>query len=81
MEIGELLWDLLPTGPRLGGAPFNATAHLRRLGFNAAIVTAVGRDTLGSRARDEVARLGVETKLRQRSVHGNRGAGYDCAQR
>jgi fructokinase len=63
--IGELLWDLLPTGPRLGGAPFNATAHLRRLGFNAAIVTAVGRDTLGSRARDEVARLGVETELLQ----------------
>jgi fructokinase len=63
--IGELLWDLLPSGPRLGGAPFNVTAHLQRLGFDAAFVTAVGHDALGYRARDEVARLGVETMLLQ----------------
>jgi hypothetical protein len=28
--IGELVWDLLPSGPRLGGAPYNAVAHLAR---------------------------------------------------
>jgi fructokinase len=63
--IGELLWDLLPAGPRLGGAPFNVVAHLRRLGFRASYVSAVGRDELGARATAEVARLGVEASLIQ----------------
>jgi fructokinase len=57
--LGELLWDLLPSGPRLGGAPFNVLAHLRRLGYRAEMVTAVGDDDLGRRAIAEVDRLGV----------------------
>jgi fructokinase len=65
--IGELLWDLLPSGPRLGGAPFNVVAHLRRLGFAASYVSAVGRDALGSRATDAVSRLGVDSSLIQLS--------------
>lgn len=63
LGIGELLWDMLPTGPRLGGAPFNVMVHLRRLGFEAAFVSAVGRDALGSRAIAEVDRLGLGTSL------------------
>ncbi len=61
--IGELLWDLLPAGPRLGGAPFNVVAHLTRFGVRTAYVSAVGRDAEGSRARAELARLGVATAL------------------
>jgi fructokinase len=61
--IGELLWDLLPDGPRLGGAPFNAIAHLARLGCRTSYVSAVGRDELGRRALAEAAALGVETGL------------------
>ena len=61
--VGELLWDLLPGGPRLGGAPFNAVAHLARLGCRARYVSAVGRDDLGERAMLEVAGLGVEAHL------------------
>lgn len=64
--IGELLWDLLPDGPRLGGAPFNAIAHLHRLGPNATYITAVGRDELGRRALADVERLGVDTAFIQR---------------
>ena len=63
--VGELLWDLLPTGPRLGGAPFNAIAHLRRLGLTSRYITAVGSDELGRVARDEVRRLGVDDSLIQ----------------
>jgi fructokinase len=58
--IGELLWDLLPDGPRLGGAPFNVAANAHRLGYRASIVTAVGRDDLGSQARAIVRDLGVD---------------------
>ena len=60
LGIGELLWDLFPDGPRLGGAPFNVIANLRRLGHPAAFVTAVGDDELGRRALSAADRLGVE---------------------
>jgi fructokinase len=63
LGIGELLWDLLPGGERLGGAPFNVVAHLRRLGWRSAYVSAVGSDALGSRAIEEARRLGVDTSL------------------
>lgn len=60
LGVGELLWDLFPDGPRLGGAPFNVTANLRRLGHDAAFVTAVGDDELGRAALRTVDELGVE---------------------
>jgi len=60
LGIGELLWDLFPDGARLGGAPFNVVANLRRLGHPAAFVTAVGDDDLGRRALTAADELGVE---------------------
>lgn len=65
LAIGELLWDMLPAGPRLGGAPFNAIAHLAKLGHPTAILSAVGDDALGRRARAEVKALGVRENLLQ----------------
>lgn len=59
--IGELLWDLLPDGPRLGGAPFNATANLARLGHDVQFVTVVGDDDLGHEAVLRARGLGVGT--------------------
>jgi fructokinase len=60
LGIGELLWDLFPDGPRLGGAPFNVVADLRRLGHAAALVSAVGDDELGRAALAASDDLGVE---------------------
>ena len=60
LGIGELLWDLFPDAPRLGGAPFNVTANLRRLGHDAAFVSAVGDDELGRAALRTADELGVE---------------------
>jgi fructokinase len=45
--IGEVLWDLLPTGPQLGGAPANFAYHAHALGATASLVTRVGNDDLG----------------------------------
>ena len=45
--IGEVLWDLLPAGPQLGGAPANFAYHARALGAEACVVTRVGRDDRG----------------------------------
>ncbi|HWE84474.1 MAG TPA: hypothetical protein VG267_05990 [Terracidiphilus sp.] len=50
LGLGELLWDLLPEGPRLGGAPANFTVMAGRLGSRAAILSRIGRDDLGRRA-------------------------------
>ena len=61
LGIGEILWDVLPDGPRLGGAPFNATASLARLGHDVRFVSGVGDDELGHRALEEADRLGVGT--------------------
>ena len=46
--IGEILWDVLPSGRFLGGAPANFACHARRLGADAAIVSAVGDDEPGT---------------------------------
>ncbi len=50
LGLGELLWDLLPEGPRLGGAPANFTVMAARLGNHAAILSRIGRDELGRKA-------------------------------
>ncbi len=50
LGIGELLWDILPEGPRLGGAPANFSVMAGRLGNHAAILSRIGRDNLGREA-------------------------------
>lgn len=63
LGLGEILWDLLPDGPRLGGAPFNVVAHLRRCGHDVRYVTAVGDDELGARTLRMLEAEGIETDL------------------
>ena len=47
LGIGELLWDLLPAGPQVGGAPANFARHAQALGAAAHVVARVGDDQLG----------------------------------
>src|SRR4051812_39611201 len=63
--IGELLWDSLPAGLFLGGAPFNVAGHLHALGVPVGMVSRVGRDRLGSEALQRLARNGIATDLVQ----------------
>jgi len=58
--IGELLWDVLPDGRTLGGAPANVAYHLARLGHAATLVTRVGRDEPGDAARAELTAHGLD---------------------
>jgi fructokinase len=58
--VGELLWDVLPDGRALGGAPANVAYHLARLGHAATLVTRVGRDELGDAARAALAARGLD---------------------
>lgn len=59
--IGELLWDVLPSGPRMGGAPANFACHARSLGADSRIVSRVGQDESGERLIRSLAELGVST--------------------
>ena len=57
--LGEILWDLLPSGKSLGGAPFNFTFHCHQLGHPAAVVSRVGTDALGAEIRQHLAAAGL----------------------
>lgn len=61
LGLGELLWDILPTGPRLGGAPANFTVMAGRLGNHAVLLSRVGRDPLARAALDVLDPLPVDT--------------------
>lgn len=50
LGIGELLWDVLPQGEQLGGAPANFAVMAGTLGNHAAILSRIGRDDPGRRA-------------------------------
>lgn len=53
--IGEILWDMLPGGKALGGAPANFAYHASRLGEEGWAVSAVGDDPLGAEIMEIVA--------------------------
>jgi fructokinase len=61
LGIGELLWDILPDGPRLGGAPANFAVMTGRLGDHACILSRIGRDDLGRQAIDRLNPMPVDT--------------------
>ncbi len=68
--IGELLWDVLPEGKKLGGAPANFAYITRLLGDAGAVASRVGSDTLGEEALAQLAAVGVETKhVQQDATH------------
>ena len=52
--LGEVLWDLLVTGPQLGGAPANFAYHAHALGARVRVITRIGNDNYG---RDVVQRF------------------------
>ena len=45
--LGEVLWDVLPEGKQLGGAPANFAYHVSQFGHEALAISAVGNDSLG----------------------------------
>jgi fructokinase len=63
--IGEILWDSLPPGLYLGGAPLNVSLHLHHLEQNTAIAGRVGNDSLGKEALRRIKNKGVLTDLIQ----------------
>ena len=59
--FGELLWDMLPAGRQLGGAPANFCYHVMPQGLPALPVSCIGNDDLGRDALDLLQKAGLET--------------------
>lgn len=58
--MGEALWDVLPQGKKIGGAPANFAYHISQFGFDSRVVSAVGRDANGQ----EILEVFAQKKLR-----------------
>lgn len=53
--MGEALWDVLPEGKQIGGAPANFAFHVSQFGLETRVVSAVGQDKLGQEIHDVFA--------------------------
>ena len=63
--IDEVLWDMLPEGKKLGGAPANFAYHVSQLGLNSCIVSAVGFDDLGEEILNSLDGKGIDMLVEQ----------------
>ncbi|KAL7521604.1 hypothetical protein ACHAWX_006620 [Stephanocyclus meneghinianus] len=80
--LGETLWDSLPAGMYLGGAPANVAAHFAALvregeSNGVAVATCLGNDLLGREARRRLECMGVRTEYAQ--IHGEWETGMAIA--
>jgi fructokinase len=62
VALGEVLWDIFPTGRHLGGAPANFAVHCAELGARSVLVSGVGHDDLGRQAVSALSEHGVDTR-------------------
>ena len=57
--MGEALWDILPEGKKIGGAPANFAYHVSQFGLPSCVVSAVGDDHLGKEILDNFTSKGL----------------------
>lgn len=58
--IGDALWDCLPEGRKIGGAPANFAYYMMQFGFDSLAVSAVGDDELGREIKETFDRAGLK---------------------
>lgn len=61
--IGEALWDVLPEGKKLGGAPANFAYHVSQFGLQSQVVSSIGEDKLGNEILDNFQGKGLHTLI------------------
>ncbi len=60
--LGEILWDILPSGKQMGGAPANFAYHASALGEEGVTVSRVGKDQLGLEINNCLRDLGLSSE-------------------
>lgn len=58
--MGEALWDVLPEGKKIGGAPANFAYHVKQFGLPSCVVSAVGDDPLGHEITENFTSKGLD---------------------
>ena len=58
--IGDALWDCLPEGRKIGGAPANFAYYMMQFGYDSLAVSAVGNDDLGAEIKETFNRIGLK---------------------
>lgn len=61
--IGEALWDILPEGKKIGGAPANFAYHVSQFGLKSRVVSAVGDDKLGNEILENFKEKGLNVLI------------------
>ena len=61
--MGEALWDVLPEGKKIGGAPANFAYHVSQFGLPSCAVSAVGNDPLGKEIIENLTSKGLNFSL------------------
>ena len=61
--MGEALWDVLPEGKKIGGAPANFAYHVKQFGLPSCVVSAVGADPLGDEILENFNAKGLDTLI------------------
>ena len=65
--VGELLWDLLPSGKQLGGATLNFAFHAAQFGCRSAVVSAGGNDPYGLQILEKLQEAQLSTAYVQQN--------------
>ncbi len=61
--MGEALWDILPEGKKIGGAPANFAYHVSQFGLPSCVVSAVGDDSLGKESIENFTSKGLNQHI------------------
>lgn len=63
--FGEVLWDMLPSGKKPGGAPMNVAFHSNNFGIKSSLISSIGKDDLGQELLDFLQKKKIDIRLIQ----------------
>lgn len=64
--FGEVLWDMLPSGAKPGGAPLNVSIHLKRQNLHPTLISKIGNDKIGEDLIEFLQQSGINTDAIQK---------------
>ncbi|WP_447640190.1 MULTISPECIES: carbohydrate kinase family protein [Chitinophagaceae] len=71
--FGEILWDIFPDGRNAGGAPFNVSYHLSKMGADTAMISRIGNDELGLQLLQKLRNWQIPTQYIQTDTQYSTG--------
>lgn len=73
--MGEALWDVLPEGKKIGGAPANFAYHVSQFGLPSCVVSAIGDDALGKEIIENFTSKGLDQTYSRSALPNRHRAG------